>query len=208
MRAVKPAPAPSTAFTAYSADMNRAPAPVPSIEETSLNRLSAAPKLPRLSFNQLAVSGCTAVLPSDQLGRRRAGRQPRHTRRGLSMMVAIRRKPSAGRRFRVARRSRVLGGVLLAERHDERAVGVVVSARPLLNHGGTETEGSRADRPALRVARQHDRLAAREPDLDGPGLDISRRLDAQANPLWRVADGGRERGGLRGGAGIAGTRPR
>src|SRR2546427_2760740 len=39
MRAVKPAPAPSTAFTAYSADMNRAPAPVTSIEEMSLNRL-------------------------------------------------------------------------------------------------------------------------------------------------------------------------
>src|SRR3989454_116216 len=50
--------------------MNRAPAPVPSIEETSLNRLWAAPKLPRLSLNQLAVSGCTvAVPPFDQLGR-------------------------------------------------------------------------------------------------------------------------------------------
>jgi len=67
--------------------MNRAPAPVPSIEETSLNRLWAAPKLPRLSFNQLAVSGCTGAVPSDQLGRRRAGRQLRHTRPGLSMMV-------------------------------------------------------------------------------------------------------------------------
>src|SRR5207245_4951144 len=79
-----------TAFTAYSADMNRAPAPVPSIEETSLNRLWAAPKLPRLSFNQLAVSGCTVAVPPDQLGRWRAGRQLRHTRRGSSMMVAIR----------------------------------------------------------------------------------------------------------------------
>src|SRR3989475_10118094 len=69
MRAVKPAPAPSTAFTAYSADMNRAAAPVTSIEEMSLNRLWAAPKLPRLSFNHLAVSGCTgAGPPSDQLG--------------------------------------------------------------------------------------------------------------------------------------------
>src|SRR5207249_1912892 len=48
-----------TAFTAYSADMNRAPAPVTSIEEMSLNRLWAAPRLPRLSFNQLAVSSCT-----------------------------------------------------------------------------------------------------------------------------------------------------
>src|SRR2546428_7070519 len=49
--------------------MNRAAAPVPSIEEMSLNRLSAAPKLPRLSFNQLAVSGCTvAVPPSISLG--------------------------------------------------------------------------------------------------------------------------------------------
>src|SRR5207247_10140912 len=59
--------------------MNRAPAPVPSIEETSLNRLWAAPKLPRLSFNQLAVSGCTVAVPPDQLGRWRAGRQLRHT---------------------------------------------------------------------------------------------------------------------------------
>src|SRR5438094_3972864 len=114
--------------------MNRAPAPVPSIEETSLNRLWAAPKLPRLSFNQLAVSGCTVAVPPDQLGRWRAGRQLRHTRRGSSMMVAIRQTPSAGRRFRVARRPRVLGGSLLAERHHERAVGVVVGARPLLNH--------------------------------------------------------------------------
>ena len=64
-----------TAFTAYSADMNRAPAPVTSIEEMSLNRLWAAPKLPRLSFNHLAVSGCTVAVPSDQLGRWRAGRQ-------------------------------------------------------------------------------------------------------------------------------------
>src|SRR5712692_8050080 len=145
-----------TAFTAYSADMNRAPAPVPSIEEMSLNRRWAAPKLPRLSFNQLAVSGCTVAVPSDQLGRRRAGRQLRHTRRGL-MMVSIRQtrvKPSAGRRFRVARRPRVLGGGLLAERYHERAVGVVVGARPLLNHGLREAEGLRTDRPALRVARQ------------------------------------------------------
>src|SRR5437870_10997431 len=190
--------------------MNRAPARVPSIEETSLNRLWAAPKLPRLSFNQLAVSGCTVAVPSDQLGRRRSGSSTA-VRWGLSMMVSIRQtrvKPSAGRRFRVARRPRVLGGSLLAERQHERAVGIVVGARPLLNHGGSETEGLRADRPALRVARQHDRLAAREPDLDGPGLDISRRLNAQANPVWRVADGGRERGGRRSGAGIAGTRPR
>ena len=113
------------------------------------------------------------------------------------MMVAIRQTrvtPSAGRRFRVTRRPRVLRGSLLAERHDERAVGVVVSARPLLNHGSRETKGLRADRPALRVACQHGRLAAGEPDLDGPGLDISRRLDAQANRVWRVADRGRKRG--------------
>jgi hypothetical protein len=63
MRAVKPEPAPSTAFTAYSADMNRAPAPVTSIEEMSLNRLWAAPTLPRLAFNHLAVSGCTTAVP-------------------------------------------------------------------------------------------------------------------------------------------------
>src|SRR3989442_142284 len=43
--------------------MNRAPAPVTSIEEMSLNRLWAAPKLPRLSFNHLAVSGCTTAVP-------------------------------------------------------------------------------------------------------------------------------------------------
>src|SRR5207244_13656131 len=64
-----------TAFTTYSADMNRAPAPVTSIEEMSLNRLWAAPKLTRLSFNHLAVSGCSVAVPSDQLGRWRAGRQ-------------------------------------------------------------------------------------------------------------------------------------
>src|SRR6266403_4439 len=195
--------------------MNRAPAPVTSIEEMSLNRLWAAPKLPRLSFNQLAVSGCTVAVPSDQLGRRRAGGQPRHTRRGLSMMVTIRQTPSAGGRFPVARRPRVLGGSLLAERYHERAVGIVVGARPLLNHGLREAEGLRTDRPALRVARQHDRLAAREPDLDGPGLDISGRLDTQANGVRRLADGGRERGGrggraavVWGGAGIAGAPPR
>src|SRR5439155_8553705 len=178
--------------------MNRAPAPVTSIEEMSLNRLWAAPKLPRLSFNQLAVSGCTVAVPSDQLGRRRAGGQPRHTRRGLSMMVTIRQTPSAGVRFPVARRPRGLGGSLLAEKHGLR-----------------EAEGLRTDRPALRVARQHDRLAAREPDLDGPGLDISGRLDTQANGVRRLADGGRERGGrggraavVWGGAGIAGAPPR
>src|SRR2546426_11493326 len=68
MRAVKPGPAPSTAFTAYSADMNRAAAPVTSIEEMSLNRRWAAPKLPRLSFNHLAVSGCTIAVPPISLG--------------------------------------------------------------------------------------------------------------------------------------------
>src|SRR2546427_7427062 len=130
--------------------MNRAPAPVTSIEEMSLNRLWAAPTLPRLSFNHLAVSGCTVAVPSDQLGRRRAGRQPRHTRRGLSMMVATRQTPSAGRRFRVTRRPRVLGVGLLAERYHERAVGIVVGGRPLLNHSGREAEGLRTDRPALR----------------------------------------------------------
>jgi hypothetical protein len=96
------------------------------------------------------------------------------------MMVSIRQtrvKPSAGRRCRVARRPRILGGRLLAERHHEGAIGVVVGARPLLNHGLREAEGLRTDRPALRVARSHDRLAAREPDLDGPGFNISRRRD-------------------------------
>src|SRR5881398_3975591 len=137
-----------TAFTAYSADMNRAPAPVTSIEEMSLNRLWAAPKLPRLLFNQLAVSACTvAVSPFDQLGRWRAGRQPRHvpSRGGV--------KPSAGRRFRVARRPRVLGGSLLAEGHHEGAIGVVVGARSLLNHGLREAEGfERIARPSASRA--------------------------------------------------------
>src|SRR5437870_11215359 len=50
--------------------MNRAPAPVTYIEEMTLNRLWAAP-LTRLSFNHLAVSGCTVAVPSDQLGRLR-----------------------------------------------------------------------------------------------------------------------------------------
>jgi hypothetical protein len=50
--------------------MNRAPAPVTSIEDMSLNWLWAVPKLPRLSSNHLAVSGCTVdVPPFDQLGR-------------------------------------------------------------------------------------------------------------------------------------------
>jgi len=46
---------------------------VTSIEEMSSNRLWAAPKLPRLSFNHLAVSGCIAsVRQPDQLGRWKA----------------------------------------------------------------------------------------------------------------------------------------
>jgi hypothetical protein len=88
----------------------------------------------------------------------------------------------------------VLGGSLLAERYHERAAGVVVGARPLLNHGLREAEGLRTDRAALRVACQHDRLAAREPDIDGPGLDISGRPDVQENRIRRLADGDRERG--------------
>src|SRR3989442_559761 len=141
--------------------------------------------------------------------------QPHYEATAPEFREETRVKPSAGRRFRVARRPRVLGGSLLAERHHECAVGVVVGARPLLNHGLREAEGLRTDRPALRVARQHDRLAAREADLDGPGLDISGRLDAQANGVRRLADGGRERGGrggraavVWGGAGIAGAPPR
>ena len=141
----------------YSADMNKAPAPVTSIEEMSLNRLWAAPKLRRLSFNQLAVSSCAvAVPPSDQLGRRYAGRQLRYARRGGAsdgFDSQTRVKPSAARRFRVARRPRVLGGSLLAERHHEGAIDVVVGARSLLNHELRETERLRTDRPALRVAR-------------------------------------------------------
>ena len=112
------------------------------------------------------------------------------------MMVSIRPtrlKPSAGRRFRVARRPCVLGGRLLAERHHEGAIGVVVGARSLLNHGLREAEGLRTDRPARRVAREHDRLAAREPDLDGPGLNISGRPDVQENRIRRLADGDRKR---------------
>jgi len=60
----------------------------------------------------------------------------------------------------------VLDGGLLAERHHQRAVAVVVGARPLLDHWLRETERLRADRPAHRVTGQHDRLAARELDLD------------------------------------------
>src|SRR2546425_10687869 len=43
--------------------MNKAPAPVTSTEEMSWNRLWAAPTLTRLSFNHLAVSGCTVAVP-------------------------------------------------------------------------------------------------------------------------------------------------
>src|SRR5439155_815518 len=46
----------------------------------------------------------------------------------------------SGRRFRVARRPCVLGGRLLAERHHAGAIGVVVGARSLLNHGLREAE--------------------------------------------------------------------
>src|SRR5207244_10758548 len=53
---------------------------------------------------------------------------------GTVMWRSIRRTWVAGVRFRGARGPRVLGGSLLAERHHERAVGVVVGARPLLNH--------------------------------------------------------------------------
>ncbi len=115
----------------------------------SLNRRWAAPKLPRLSFNHLAVSGCTLPVPrSDELGRWRAGGQPRHTHRGLPMMVAIRQTPSAGRRFRVTRRPRVLAGSLLAERDHERAVGVAVGARPSSTTGaGRRTGCERIARP-------------------------------------------------------------
>jgi len=109
------------------------------------------------------------------------------------MMVSIRRTPSAGRRFRVARRPRVLDGSLFAERHHEGAIGGVGGARSLLNHGLREAEGLRTDRPTLRVAREHDRLAAREPDLDGPGLNISGRPDVQENRIRRLADGDHER---------------
>src|SRR5207249_2957437 len=177
--------------------MNRAPAPVTSIEERSLNRLWAAPKLPRLSFNQLAVSSCTLAVPPFRSAWAVAGVSstasypPRAVDDGFDSADAP--QAVSGRRFRVARRPCVLGGRLLAERHHAGAIGVVVGARSLLNHGLREAEGLRTDRPALRVARQHDRLAAREPDLDGPGLDISRRLDVQANRVRRLADGDRER---------------
>jgi hypothetical protein len=145
----------------------------------SVNRLWAAPKLSRLLFNQLAVSGRTVAVPSDQLGRPRARRQLRDTRRELSMMVSLRQtrgKPSAGRRCR-ARRTRVLGGRLLAEGHHEGAIGVVVGARPLLNHGLREAEGLRTDRPALRVARSPCGTST------GPGLNISGRRDALENRI-------------------------
>src|SRR5437667_12913824 len=75
--------------------MNRAPAPVTSIEDVSLNWLWAVPKLPRLSSNHLAVSGCTVdVPPFDQLGRLIVGwvtggyNASLHTRRAYLMARA------------------------------------------------------------------------------------------------------------------------
>ncbi len=63
------------------------------------------------------------------------------------MMVAIRRAPSAGRRFRVTRRPRVLGGGLLAERYHECAVGVVVGTRPLLWPASARARAANAPKP-------------------------------------------------------------
>src|SRR5437667_6798994 len=106
----------------------------------------------------------------------------------------------------------VLGRGLLTERQHECAVAVVVGARALLHHWLREAEGLRADRPAHRVTGQHDRVAAREPDLDRPRLDISRH--PQENGIRGLADGDRERGGrgagamVVGGGGIAGAPPR
>src|SRR5438445_1757838 len=103
--------------------MNRAAAPVTSIEEMSLNRRWAAPKLPRLSFNHLAVSGCTvAVPPFNQLrrlsdsspgrggvsppGRDRRRQPPRRALRGAGSPDGLRR--CAPRRPRSAPRKQGL----------------------------------------------------------------------------------------------------
>jgi hypothetical protein len=84
---------------------------------------------------------------------------------------------------------------LLAKRHHERAVGVVFSARPFLDYGLRQAEGLRADWSALRIAREHDHLAAREPDLDRSGLDVFGRLNVQSNRIWHFGDEDRERAG-------------
>src|SRR5437764_7542668 len=98
------------------------------------------------------------------------------------------------------------GSGLLAKRHHERAVGVVFSARPFLDHGLREAEGLRADRSSLRIAREHDHLAAREPNLDRSGLDVSGCLNVQSNRIWHLGDDNRERA-KRGVARIADSSP-
>ncbi len=165
-----------------------------------MNRRWAAPKLPRLSFNHLAVSGCTIAVPSDQLGWWRAGGQPRHTRRGLSMMVAIRQTPSAGRRFRVTRRPRVLGGSLLAERYHERALGIIVGARPSSTTGAGRRRGceriarpsaSRASTAALRPANR----TSTDPGSTSPDAWMRRRT-ASGVSLTEAVSAADDRAGI------------
>ena len=104
--------------------------------------------------------------------------------------------PSASRRFRVAPRPAAWAAAACgasSRARPRRRSRRSPPPQPPRQEDGQVANGG----PALRVARQHGRLAAREPDLDGPGLDISRRLDAQAHPVRGLADGDRERGGRR-----------
>src|SRR5437867_6133275 len=88
--------------------------------------------------------------------------------------------PSAGRRFRIAHTPRVLGGGLLAERHHERTVAVVVGAHPLLNHWLREAEGLGADRRPIAsrasttVLRPANRTST-DPGSTSPGALMCRR---------------------------------
>jgi hypothetical protein len=121
---------------------------------------------------------------------------------------------SPGHRFRVARRLCFLGGRLLVERHDEHAVGVVVGARSLLNHGGREAERSRriarpsvsrASTTALRPAKR----TSTDPGSTSPDAWIRRRTASGVSLIDTAsgvdaAPGSRSSGG---GAGIVGAPP-
>ena len=130
------------------------------------------------------------------------------------LAVDLDAKPSASRRFRVARRRHSLGG-LLAERHHERVVGVVVGARPILHHGGRKN-GHVANglpgpprrapaRPLCGPRTGPRRTRARS--LPTPGCAGAPRPGSRSRRRRARRPRGRGRGG-RGGAGITAAPPR
>src|SRR5262245_5988886 len=119
--------------------MNSEPAPATSMEEMSLNRLWAASKLPLLSFNNLAVSGCTLAVPqADHLGQWLARRQ---LRCGSSNSRPRETGGSPGRDRRRARRE-VASGWSYPDRGAE--------ARAPPRRAVPQLSTTRADAPAVR----------------------------------------------------------